>query len=285
MTRIFVFPGQGSQHKGMGTGLFQQFPELTAAADAELGYSVEKLCRDDPYQKLTETAYTQPSLYIVNALSYLKRVEETGEKPDFVAGHSLGEYNALFAAGAFDFVIGLKLVKKRGELMSQATGGGMAAIVGLGVDQIRDVLRNSGLDTVDIANLNAPDQTVISGLQQDVQAVRSVFEEAGARMFIPLKVGAAFHSRYMKPARNEFEGFLQNFEFLPIQIPVISNAHAAPYEPGQIKENLCKQITHSVCWTESVQYLLNQPNPEFEEIGPGNVLTGLIRRIRAKAKR
>ena len=285
MTRIFVFPGQGSQRKGMGAGLFHQFPEVTAAADAELGYSIEQLCRDDPDQKLTETAYTQPSLYTVNTLSYLKRIEETGRKPDFVGGHSLGEYNALFAAGAFDFVTGLKLVKKRGELMNQATGGGMAAIAGFGVDQIRDVLRRSGLDTVDIANLNAPDQTVISGLQQDIQAVRSVFEEAGARKFIPLRVGAAFHSRYMKAARNEFEDFLQNFEFLPIQIPVISNAHAAPYEPGQIKDNLCKQITHSVRWTESVQYLLNQPDPEFEEIGPGNVLKGLIRKIRAKVNR
>ena len=284
MTRIFVFPGQGSQQKGMGGDLFRQFPEITAAADAELGYSLEQLCLDDPDQKLTETAYTQPSLYCVNALSYLKRIEETGEKPDFVAGHSLGEYNALFCAGAFDFITGLKLVKKRGELMNQATGGGMAAIVGLGVDQIRDVLQKSGLDTIDIANLNTPDQTVISGLHKDIQAVRTVFEDAGARMFIPLRVGAAFHSRYMKAARNEFEEFLRDFEFQPIQIPVISNCYAVPYRPGQIKENLCTQITHSVRWTESVEYLLNQPNPEFEEIGPGKVLTGLIRKIRKKGQ-
>ena len=283
MTRIFVFPGQGSQYKGMGGDLFQQFPEITATADAELEYSLEQLCLDDPYQKLNETAYTQPALYCVNALSYLKRIEETGEKPDFVAGHSLGEYNALFSAGAFDFVTGLKLVKRRGELMNQATGGGMAAIVGLGVNQIRDVLQESDLDTIDIANLNGPDQTVISGLQKDVQAVRTRFEDVGARMFIPLRVGAAFHSRYMEAARNEFEEFLQDFEFQPLQIPVISNCHAAPYRTGQINENLCTQITHPVRWTESVQYLLNQPNPEFEEIGPGKVLTNLIRKIRAKA--
>ena len=281
MTRIFVFPGQGSQHKGMGAGLFQQFPELTAAADAELGYSVERLCLDDPQGQLTETAFTQPALYVVNALSCLNRIREVGQRPDFVAGHSLGEYNALFAAGAFDFITGLKLVRKRGELMNRATGGGMAAIMGLGVEQIRDVLQRSGFDTVDIANLNTPDQTVISGLQEDIQAVQSVFREAGARLFKPLKVGGAFHSRYMQAARDEFETFLDKSEFLPLQIPVISNVEAAPYEPGQIQENLCRQVTHSVRWTESVRYLLEQPNPEFEEIGPGNVLAGLIRKIKA----
>lgn len=285
MTRIFVFPGQGSQQKGMGGDLFREFPEVTTTADAVLGYSIEQLCLQDRHQQLTETVYTQPALYTVNALSYLKKIREIGQKPDFVAGHSLGEYNALFAAGAFDFITGLKLVKKRGELMNQATGGGMAAIMSLSVDRIRDILQKSGFDTIDIANLNTPDQTVISGLQHDIQAVRSVFEDAGARSFIPLRVGAAFHSRYMRDARYDFEGFIRDFEFSPLQIPVISNVHATPYELGQVQENLCKQITHSVRWTESVQYLLGQPDPEFEEIGPGKVLTALIRKVRVRMNR
>ncbi|MGH9342050.1 MAG: ACP S-malonyltransferase [Acidobacteriota bacterium] len=279
MTKIFVFPGQGSQHKGMGADLFQRFPEITAAADQVLGYSIERLCLEDPDEQLTQTAYTQPALYTVNALSYLNRTQD-GSKPDFLAGHSLGEYNALFAAGTFDFATGLKLVQKRGKLMHQATGGGMAAIMGLGADKIRDILQRSGFETIDVANLNTPEQTVISGLERDVRALQAVFEEAGAGLFVPLKVSGAFHSRYMQPARDQFEVFLRDFKLSFPQVPVISNVSATPYQAGEVKDNLCRQITHPVRWTDTILYLLGQTDPQFEEIGPGKVLNRLIQKIR-----
>ncbi len=280
MTQIFVFPGQGSQKVGMGTDLFKMFPDEIAAVDTKLGYSMERLCMEDPSQQLNQTSFTQPALYVVNALSYLKKIKDTGHPPDFLAGHSLGEYNALFAAGAFDLITGLSLVQKRGELMGRASGGGMAAIVGLSCDKVEETLRNSGLAAIDIANLNAPSQVVISGQKNDVEAAQAVFEKAGARLFILLKVSGAFHSRYMQDAKNEFEAFLSHFEFSSLKIPVISNVEAMPCETGRIRELLSKQITHPVRWTESIRYLLRQPEPEFEEIGPGKVLAGLIRQIK-----
>lgn len=158
-----VFPGQGSQRKGMGGTLFDEFEELTAKADEILGYSIKEMCLRDPNRRLSETQYTQPALYTVNALSYLKKVKETRKTPDYVAGHSLGEYNALFASGVFNFEDGLKIVKKRGELMGRATGGGMAAVIGLNEGQIEDILKRNNLQSIDIANYNTPSQIVISG--------------------------------------------------------------------------------------------------------------------------
>src|SRR5215471_6592642 len=161
----FVFPGQGSQKKGMGQGLFEEvreFAGLEKDIDALLGYSVRKLCLEDPDNKLKETQYTQPCLYVVNALTYYKAIA-TGPKPDFVAGHSFGEYDALLAAEAFDFMTGLKLVKKRGELMSQAKGGGMAAIIGVPVEKSEAIVKTENLIGIDFANYNSPVQTVLSG--------------------------------------------------------------------------------------------------------------------------
>ncbi len=279
MTKICVFPGQGSQSSGMGIELFDQFSELVKQADEVLGYSIKELCLDDPDKRLNQTDYTQPALYIVNALTYLSKTEGTGFRPDFVAGHSLGEYNALFAAEVFDFLTGLKIVLKRGQIMVKATGGGMAAIIGMPPDKIKQVLKDASFETIDIANLNSPKQTVISGRKEDIDAVKSVFEDAGVRLFIPLKVSGAFHSRYMQDARNEFADFLKNFEFQPLQIPVIANYTAAPYQDGEIANNMTQQISSPVRWVESIQYLKQQPEPEFEEIGPGNVLTKLIKQI------
>ncbi len=276
---IFLFPGQGSQQKGMGAGLFEEFPEITQAADDTLGYSIRALCLEDPRSQLTQTNYTQPALYVVNALSFLRLRKELGRDPDFAAGHSLGEYNALFAAGVFDFVTGLKLVQKRGALMAQATGGGMAAVIGLTRDQIRDVLLLFGATDVSIANLNAPQQTVISGSADTIRELKSSFEEAGARMFLPLPVSGAFHSRFMEPARREFEGFLATFSFSPPAIPVISNAEAQPYPRDSAASLLARQITSPVRWVESMQYLLKQPDPVFREVGPGTTLQGLLRQI------
>ena len=142
----WVFPGQGSQKKGMGGSLFDDYAALTANAEDILGYSVKKLCLEDPDQQLNQTRFTQPALYIVNALSWLQKREEIGQEPDFLAGHSLGEYNALLAAGGVDFETGLKLVKKRGELMSLASGGAMAAVLNASEDRILDILDRKGLN-------------------------------------------------------------------------------------------------------------------------------------------
>jgi len=279
MTKIYVFPGQGSQSAGMGGELFDQFPELVRQADEVLGCSIKSLCLDDPENRLNQTDYTQPALYIVNALTYLSKTDGTDLHPDFVAGHSLGEYNALFAAGVFDFITGLKLVQKRGQIMVKVTGGGMAAVIGMQPDKIKQVLKDASFNSIDIANFNSTKQTVISGRKEDIDTVKTVFEDAGVRLFIPLKVSGAFHSRYMQDAQNEFAGFLKSFEFQPVQIPVIANYTAAPYEKDKTMNNMVQQISSPVRWVESIQYLKQQPEPEFEEIGPGSVLTKLIKQI------
>ena len=279
MTKIYIFPGQGSQAQGMGKALFSEFPELTEQADEVLGYSIKQLCLSDP-QRLNQTRYTQPALYVVNALTYLKTVRETGIEPDFVAGHSLGEYNALFAAGAFDFATGLRIVKRRGELMSQATGGGMAAVIGLTSDVVRQTLQSNGLNTIDIANLNAPLQTVISGPAADIKAAEPAFLGAGAKMYVVLNVSGAFHSRYMSGIKADFEKLLHEFVFSPLRIPVIANRTARPYRSGEVREQLAGQITDSVRWVETVRYLCSFPDAQLQEIGPGTTLTNLVRHCR-----
>ena len=284
MSRIYLFPGQGSQRRGMGADVFPKFPDETAAADAILGYSVAQQCVEDPGDKLSQTEYTQPLLFTVSALTYLDTLRETGLKPDMVAGHSVGEFAALFAAGVFDFATGLRLVQKRGELMSRAVGGGMAAVVGMTPEEIQGVLQAAGFTTIDVANLNSPKQSVISGLKDDVLAVRSAFEAAGAKKFVPLDVSGAFHSRYMRPAQAEFESFARTLTFSAPTLPVIANVTARPYEHEQIIANMTRQITRPVRWVESMQYALQLPEPTFEEIGPGNVLTALMRQIKSASR-
>lgn len=274
-----MFPGQGSQKKGMGDGLFDEFKELTDKADLILGYSITQLCREDPDKKLGETLYTQPALFTVNALMYLKKIKETSKKPDYVAGHSLGEYSALFAAGVFDFETGLRLVQKRGELMSQASGGGMAAIIGLSGEKVDAIIRERNLNTISIANYNGLSQIVISGPRKDIDSARTLFEESGARMYIVLPVSGAFHSQYMNEAKEVFATFLEQFPFSEPTIPVISNTYARPYEHDRIKVTLTNQITCSVQWVESIRYLMGCGEMSFEEIGPGAVLTNLVRQI------
>jgi malonyl CoA-acyl carrier protein transacylase len=283
--KVFVFPGQGSQKRGMGEGLFDsvaQFAQVEGEVDRLLGYSLRKLCLEDADNQLKETRFTQPALYVVNALHYFKAVAE-GNKPDAVAGHSLGEYDALLAAGAFDLLTGLRLVQKRGELMAQARGGGMAAVIGLTPEQIAATLKQNGLDSVDVANFNSPTQTVISGPVADMQRAKPVFEQAGARMYVPLQVSAAFHSRYMADAAKAFDDFLAGCKFAVPGIPVIANVTAEPYPSGDpgttIRSLLVKQITQSVQWTQSVRYLIGKGAQSFEEMGPGNVLTKLIQQI------
>ncbi len=283
---VYIFPGQGSQEQGMGQELFDEVTEFTIwepEIDGLLGYSIRQLCLADPEEQLKQTQYTQPALYVTNALHHLKKRAE-GAKPDYMAGHSLGEYNALLAAGAFDFMTGLRLVQKRGDLMAQAQEGSMAAVIGLTPEQIAEALQANGLTGIDMANYNTPSQIVISGPAAEVGQAETVLDQAGARLVIPLPVSAAFHSRLMEPAAKEFTEFLTLFEFKTLEIPVISNVTARPYateNPTEtIKTLLIEQITRPVQWTDSIRYLLGQGETEFEEIGPGTVLTGLIRRIR-----
>ncbi len=277
---VYLFPGQGSQKKGMGQELFDAFPDLTQKADAILGYSIKELCLSDPASQLGLTQFTQPALFVVNALSYHKKLEETqGQKPAFVAGHSMGEYSALYAAGSFDFETGLRLVQKRGELMSKIQGGGMAAIIGKTKAEVADILKNSGLETVDIANLNSFSQVVISGLKEDVLRSKEAFDAGGARFF-PLNVSGAFHSRYMTPAKEEFSKFLNEFSLKDPAICCIANFTARPYKAGQVQHNLAEQLNHSVLWCESMQYLMEQGEEEFVEIGPGTVLAGIFAKIK-----
>jgi malonyl CoA-acyl carrier protein transacylase len=276
----YIFPGQGSQNKGMGAELFEQFPQLMDEADTLLGYSLQTLCLEDPQELLNSTQYTQPALYVVNALSYYQKLAGEHSKPAFVAGHSLGEYNALLAAEVFDFKTGLQLVKKRGELMSQASGGAMAAVIGLKITDIKKILADNNLTAVFIANHNSYLQIVISGLKTDIETAQDLCKQAGARMVVPLKVSGAFHSPYMQQAQEQFANFLENFTFAPPQIPVIANCTALPYVSGDSKKLLAEQITHSVRWVESIEYLLANEQTDFAEIGPGAVLTGLVKRIK-----
>lgn len=279
MTRIYLFPGQGSQTPGMGRDLFARFPEQVAIADRVLGYSITELCLEDPRGLLNQTLYTQPALFVVNALTFLDHLVKTGELPHIVAGHSLGEYNALFAASAIGFETGVRLVKRRAELMAEARDGGMAAVIGLDVEKIRATLDRQGLDSIDIANLNSPLQTVISGPIADLDRAQSPLEQAGAMMFKKLPVSAAFHSRYMAEAANRFERFLESVEIGIPRLPVISNVTGSFHAPQTIKTMLSRQITHPVRWVESVSTLKREPEPTFTELGPGTVLTGLNRRI------
>ncbi|CAM4459523.1 MAG: Polyketide biosynthesis malonyl CoA-acyl carrier protein transacylase PksC [Legionella sp.] len=279
----YMFPGQGSQKRGMGQDLFEQFPEYTAQADALLGYSIRALCLEDTQQQLNNTQYTQPALYVVNAFSYLKTLADGQPKPDYVIGHSLGEYNALFAAGVFDFVTGLALVKKRGELMSQMQGGAMAAVVGLCDQELTALLDEQGLSGIRIANYNSYQQMVISGPQADIQRAQPLFAGMDKVSFIPLSVSGAFHSLYMLGAQQAFAEFVHDIEFATPSLPVIANVDAAPYHPAVVKNNLIQQIAQPVLWTKTIDYLQTKPNMQFQEIGPGTVLSGLLRRINNRA--
>jgi malonyl CoA-acyl carrier protein transacylase len=282
MSTVCIFPGQGSQSKGMGAELFERYADWTAEADATLGYSIRELCLDDPAGQLGLTEFTQPALFVVNAMTYRARQEEGRPAPAAVAGHSLGEFNALLAAGVFDFATGLRLVARRGRIMGQIRGGGMAAIIGLEPSRIEQVLSGSEAgQRLDIANFNSYEQTVIAGPRDDLATVKPDFEAARAR-YIPIKVSAPFHSRYMQPAAAEFDAALGESTFAVPEIPVIANVTAEPYAPHAVRETLARQIDHAVRWLDSVGYLLGQGAEEFEETGPGVVLTKLVAQIRKR---
>ena len=273
--KAIVFPGQGSQFKGMGKDLFPLFPELVECASDILGYSLEELCLYDRQGLLSQTRYTQPALFAVNALHYFHRQEPA----DFLAGHSLGEYNALLAAGVFSFETGLRLVKKRGELMGAASGGGMAAVLGISAQAVRAALDEHGLDEIDIANVNSPTQTVIAGRKDRLAAAADLFAKKNVRC-ITLNVSAAFHSRHMRAAQAEFAQFLKSFTFAPPEVTVIANATARPYDGARIAETLAAQIASPVQWVDSIRYVLGQGEIAFQEMG-ANVLTKMVQEIKA----
>jgi trans-AT polyketide synthase/acyltransferase/oxidoreductase domain-containing protein len=267
----------------MGAALFDRYPDWTDAASEILGYSIRELCVDDPRTELVLTQFTQPALYVVNALTFRARQEEGAAPPGFVAGHSLGEYNALQASGVFDFATGLKMVKQRGALMAKVSGGGMAAVIGMAPADIERLLGTSDEGrALDVANFNSFDQTVIAGPTDAIAAVKPLFEAAGVKLFVPLKVSAPFHSRYMREPQAEFSAFLDGFTFGTPAIPVIANATARPYDPAAVRPTLASQIGSPVKWLDSMLYLLDQGVTEVQEVGPGNVLTKLVAQIRKK---
>ena len=277
--KAVVFPGQGAQRRGMGRELFDAYPEIADEASEVLGYSLRTLCLDDPHRQLGRTEYTQPALFVVGALAHRKWRESAGDEPAFLAGHSLGEYCALHAAGAFDFATGLHLVQRRGALMAQARGGGMAAVVGVDAARLRALLDEGGFCGLTVANDNAPQQKVVSGDTATVDALVAYLEARDVRC-VRLNVSGAFHSPLMRQAQQDFARFADGFALGDPATPVIANATARPYVPGRTARTLVDQIVQPVRWTESVHHLLDQGVSDFVELG-GRVLGRLIDQIRS----
>jgi len=279
--RVYGFAGQGSQVHGMGRDLFDQFPDETRIADDILGYSIRSLCLDEADDRLDQTAYTQPAMFVVGALTYLARRRDDAIDPDFLIGHSLGEYVALFAAGVFDYPTGVRLVQRRGALMNAAAPGAMAAVIGCASAAVDAMLREGGVTSVDIANLNAEQQTVLAGPREDIDRLKPLVESRGAT-FARLNVNAPFHSRYMVSVAEEFAAFLAGVDLHPPRIPVIANVTGQPYRKDQVRDTLARQIAHPVNWLDSIRYLIREGPFTFVELGPGHVLTRLVQQIRAR---
>ncbi|MBD2018926.1 ACP S-malonyltransferase [Leptolyngbya sp. FACHB-36] len=271
MKTAWVFPGQGSQTVGMADELLDVPAARTRFEQAEriLGWSVPDVCRQE--EKLFRTLYTQPCLYVVSAIL---AEQMQSERPDFVAGHSLGEYVALFAAGVFSFETGLQLVKQRAERMDRVSTGVMVALIG--VDRAQLVARLQQTPNVVLANDNHPGQVVISGL---ADAIETVLAQVKFRRAVPLKVSGAFHSPVVAEAASEFRQILESVAFEPAQVPVISNVEPVPAIAADVlKTRLMRQMTGSVRWRETALRLEVEGVERVVEIGPGTVLTGLIER-------
>lgn len=278
--KALMFPGQGSQKPDMGQELFENFPELVNRINENLGYSIQDLCSGN-YQNLNNTLYTQIAIYVVNALNFYKYMRDGNALPDFVLGHSLGEYNALLAAEAFDFFTGLELIKKRSSLMASASNGGMIAIIGLESKEINDLIQENNITKVVIANYNTRLQNVLSGDEKSIKEAIKIFKETKAKAVIPLQVSGAFHSYLMMNAENKFSDFTANLTFNIPVIPVISNYTGLPYKSDlrDLKDKIVKQISNPVRWYDSINYLLNK-QCEFYEIGESNILSNMIDKIK-----
>ncbi len=282
----FIFPGQASQYPGMGKELAEKYPAAQAVfaeADKALGFSVSKLCFEGTEDELKLTANTQPAILAVSVAAY-RVLADKGITADFVAGHSLGEYSALVAAGSLSFGDAVKLVRKRGTYMQEAVPAGqgsMAAIMGLSPTVVQDVCKRAAEGQVcSPANLNSSEQTVISG---DVDAVKRAVEiasQSGAKRAVVLAVSAPFHSALMMPAQLKLEKDLASIKFADLQMPLVTNVDADSIRKGEeARSALVRQVTMPVRWEESMRMLLDEGVNTFVEVGPGRVLTGLMRQI------
>ncbi len=283
MAKAFVFPGQGSQFPGMCKDLYDahaEARELCQAADRLLGFSLTDVMFNGTAEDLKQTKVTQPAVFLHSVVA--QRLM-TIEKPDMVAGHSLGEFSALVACGALRFEDALLIVFARAQAMQaacEANPGTMAAVLGLPDEQVDEICKNHKDGVVVAANFNCPGQIVISGEEEAIDAICPVMKEAGARRALRLPVGGAFHSPLMAPAAEDLKAAILKTEFNKPFCPIYQNVTAqASIEPEIIRENLLKQLTAPVRWTQSVQNMIADGATEFYEFGPGDVLKGLIKKI------
>jgi len=280
----FVFPGQGSQKMGMLQDAREASADLFAEASSVLGYDLWDLVENGPEDQLNQTEYTQPAL-LTASIALLRLAQARGlPSPDAVAGHSLGEYSALVAAGVLQFADAVMLVQKRGQFMQTAVPigeGGMAAVLGLDDEQVREVcIAASQGEVVQAVNYNAPGQVVIAGNNAAIERAIKGCKEAGAKRAMALSVSAPFHSELMKPAAEELTGVLNEVNFAKPKIIVVQNVDAAVHDdPEEIRENLIKQMYGAVLWTDTVLMMKQIGVTTLIECGPGKVLTGLTKRI------
>ncbi len=286
----YVFPGQGSQAIGMGQDLQDSYStarEVFQEADEALGFSLSQLCFEGPEEDLRQTHNAQPAI-MATSIACLRVAREEGLLPpgvSFVAGHSLGEYTALVAAGALSFSDGLRLVRERGRLMQQAgeqVSSGMAAVLGLEEELLRDICNETG---VQVANLNCPGQVVISGPSSELARAMDLAKTRGARQVIALNVSGAFHSPVMRPAQEGLTHYLEQISIQDPSVPVIANVTARPVQDAEsVRTALVQQLCSPVQWHPSVEWMLGQGVNSFIEFGPGRVLAGLIKRINRQAQ-
>lgn len=286
--KAYVFPGQGAQFPGMGKDLYDNYPEakeMFDRADEILGFEISKIMFEGTAEELTQTKVTQPAVFLHSVI--LNRIINKQEKPEMVAGHSLGEFSALVACGALDFEDALVLVSKRAMAMQKACelqASTMAAVLGLENEVVEKVCAEIE-GTVVAANYNCPGQIVISGETDAVMKACEALTEAGARRCLPLAVGGAFHSPLMEPAREELAEAIQKTTFHRPFCPIYQNVSTtAVTDPKEIQENLNKQLTSPVKWTQSVQNMIKDGATTFVEVGPGKVLSGLVKKIDRKAE-
>jgi [acyl-carrier-protein] S-malonyltransferase len=283
----FVFPGQGSQTIGMGSDFYNEFPiarQTFEEASDTLKFDLTKLCFEGELEDLSLTANAQPALLTTSIAALRVLEQETDLSPSYVAGHSLGEYSAIVSSGAIEFKDAVYTVRKRGEFMQSAVPvgiGSMAAVMGLSKEQIVKICEDNSDDNnvVSPANFNSPQQVVISGHKTAVEKVSSILKEEGAKRVVPLTVSAPFHCSLMNKAAEELKEVLESINISEIKVPVVTNVYAeANSDHKAITDLFYKQVVKPVRWFESVEYMKNQNINRFIEIGPGNVLTGLIRR-------